>query len=239
MLIISVFFLAFFVGYFVLPLVINREALHNFLYHTTSTEAGRRDKALKFLTDRLTFVTPNSVSIVGLFLVGLLVYLFLKDAPPLAIFIVTLTAGFTDMLDGSLARNTGQVTRSGAILDVLRDVLLALVVSWFLILEKILSLELFLSFLIGWLFLGVVRSIEFKLAGGGVFSSDEDYKFLLDRMRLFLYIVGILSLILIPFSEDFQSVGESLIIFAIVLSWFSLLLHSAHLKILREEKMGL
>ena len=233
---IGVFGAAVVLGYFLLPIFLSKEQIKFFLAHTTNAESAWRDGILKFLTDRLGFITPNFVSYVGLILVFLVAYPFQNDAHYGWIFFVTLLAGFSDMLDGSLARNTSRVTKLGAVLDVARDLLLVVVLSYYLIITSHLSEQLFFWFAIGWIFLGGVRSMEFKFSSGKTFSLEEDYKFVLDRLRLFLYVAGILFLILIPLAKDFRDLGETFIVISIVISWISLLFHSAHLKILREDE---
>lgn len=228
----AVFFVAVLLGYLVLPFFTARETLHKFLKHPTAFEAAWRDRALRFLTDRLVFVSPNFVTIIGFLLIFLLIYLFQSGASYKIIFFITLLAGFTDMLDGSLARNNKRVTRLGAVLDWSRDLLLALVVSYFLWQRGFLSFELILWFFVGWAFLGLVRFFEFRISG----SIDEDYKFVLDRIRLALAWVGVLFLLLLPYNTSLGRIAEVLLILSIGTSWVSLLFHSAHLKILQEEQ---
>ena len=239
---IGVFGIAVVLGYFMLPLILKKEVIRFFLQHTTDSEAVWRDRLLKFMTDFMTrhlnFVTPNFVSWIGFALVGILAYLFESGASFGIIFLAALLAGFSDMLDGSLARNSGRVTRLGVILDITRDFLLVLVLSFYLIKYNVLPSDLFFWFLVGYIFLGIIRNLEFKFSSGRIFSLEEDYKFVLDRVRLFLYIVGILSLILVPLWPDFRTLGETLIITSIVITWLSLMFHSAHLKILRDERLG-
>ncbi|MDP3785348.1 MAG: CDP-alcohol phosphatidyltransferase family protein [bacterium] len=226
------FFLAILGGYFLLPFFLNEKILHFFMYRATSFEAAGRDRALKFMTDRLSFVSPNAVTIFGFLLIFLLVYLFQSGASYKTIFTVTLLAGFTDMLDGSLARNNGRVTKLGAVLDWSRDLLLGLVLAYFLARQGILKLDFIVWFFVGWAFLGVIRIFEFRVSG----SAAEDYKFALDRIRLALAWYGVLFLLLLSYNTFLGRIGEWLIIFSIAVSWVSLLFHSAHLKILKEEK---
>lgn len=233
----GVFFFAVVVGYFILPIFLSKENIRLYLSHTTSSEFVWRDGLLQFLTDRMEKITPNFVSSVGIVLVILLAYLFENEYNYGIIFFVTLLAGFSDMLDGSLARNTNRVTKLGTVLDVFRDILLAVVVSTYLIIDNFLSSELFFWFMSGWILLGIIRSLEFKTSSDKVFALEEDYKFVLDRLRLFLYITGILVLILIPAVPGLRTLGETLIITSIVISWMSLAFHSAHLRILREERL--
>lgn len=236
---VAVFFSALIAGYFVLPLLISKKTLHLFLWHATVSETTWRDRGLKFLTDRLNFVSPNAVSLAGFLLVVLLAYLFWIGASVWAIFFAVLLAGFSDMLDGSLARNNNCVTSSGVALDVARDVLLALVPSYFLITSGFLRYDLFLWFFTGWIFLGAIRFLELKITGSNPLRPKEDYKSALDRARITLYILGVLALILVPEYGVLQRPAEILIIISIIFSIVSILLHSAHLRVLREEKLTL
>lgn len=240
---IGVFGIAIVIGYFILPIILRRDTIRFYLSHATNSEAAWRDKLLKFITDPMTrhlnFITPNVVSWIGFFLVGVLIYSFEIEVHYLAIFLLALLAGFSDMLDGSLARNSGRVTRLGVVLDVSRDFFLVLVLSYYLIKSNVLPADLFFWFLVGYILLGAIRNFEFKMSSGRIFSLEEDFKFLLDRIRLFFYIVGILFLLLIPLYGDFRTLGETFIVTSIVITWLSLLFHSAHLKILRDEKRGI
>lgn len=237
---VGIFGLAMAIGYFFMPIYISKETIRYFLSQNTDSEAEWRDYLLSPLTRlldrRLHFITPNVVSYIGFVLVGYLAYLFATHANYILIFAVALLAGFSDMLDGSLARNTNRITKVGVVLDVSRDFAMVIVLSYFLIAYKFLAFNLFLWFFIGYVFLGFIRNLELRLSAGGKYSLDEDFKFVLDRMRLFIYIVGILFLLLIPLYEDFRDLGESLIISSIVMTWISVLFHSAHLKILRGER---
>jgi CDP-diacylglycerol--glycerol-3-phosphate 3-phosphatidyltransferase len=67
-----------------------------------------------------TGITPNTLTIFGFFVTLVAAALILTNHQFAAGFVV-LTAGFFDMLDGSLARNTNQVTRFGGILDSILD----------------------------------------------------------------------------------------------------------------------
>jgi len=233
-------------GYFAVPKFLSRPALHFFLAHATGFEAAWRDRFFRPLTARIKFVTPNAVTGAGFALILVLLYLFRVGASFKVIFVFTLLAGFTDMLDGSLARNNGQVTKSGAILDWSRDLFLALAVGYFLFSRGLLRLDFILWFFAGWAFLGIIRILEFsarggsafggKVSGGNLFSAEEDYKFALDRIRLALAWYGVLLLMLLPYNILLGKLAEILILAAIAVSWLSLLFHSAHLRFLKEEK---
>src|SRR3989344_4746975 len=219
---IAVFGAAVIFGYFILPLLLSKEKIGHFLSHTTDSESAWRDHLLKFMTDfmekRLYFITPNFVSYIGFLLIGYLVYLFESGANSVLIFTVILVAGFTDMLDGSLARNSNRITKLGVVLDVSRDALLAVVIGFYLVSYNLLSDYLLFWFLIGYTFLGVIRVFEFKLASGKIFSLEEDYKFVLDRVRLTLAWIGALLLILVPYSISLYTIAETLIIASIACS---------------------
>jgi len=72
------------------------------------------------LLARISFITPNSITCAG-FLVTLGAAGLIATRHLFAAGWVVLLAGFLDILDGALARHTGQVTRFGAILDSTLD----------------------------------------------------------------------------------------------------------------------
>ncbi|MQF82703.1 CDP-alcohol phosphatidyltransferase family protein [SAR202 cluster bacterium AD-802-E10_MRT_200m] len=65
-------------------------------------------------------ITPNLVTLIGFLISIVAAYLIILDSLVLAGFIL-LVAGLCDLLDGSLARATGMVTRFGALLDSVFD----------------------------------------------------------------------------------------------------------------------
>ena len=65
-------------------------------------------------------VTPNQITILGLLIAGVAAYLMTKGWF-LAAGLVLLSSGFLDLLDGALARRTGQATPFGAVLDSVSD----------------------------------------------------------------------------------------------------------------------
>lgn len=69
---------------------------------------------------RISAITPNTITGIG-FLVTLGAAGLIATRHLFAAGWVVLLAGFLDILDGALARHTGQVTRSGAILDSTLD----------------------------------------------------------------------------------------------------------------------
>ena len=73
---------------------------------------------------------PNLLTIIRLVLVPVFLFVFFSDLPN-GVFIallIFLAAGFTDILDGAIARRFNMVTKWGAILDPLADKLMSLTV---------------------------------------------------------------------------------------------------------------
>jgi CDP-diacylglycerol--glycerol-3-phosphate 3-phosphatidyltransferase len=65
-------------------------------------------------------LTPDAITLIG-FIITLGAAALIYTGHNLAAGVVTLVAGFFDMLDGALARLTGRVTRFGAVLDSTLD----------------------------------------------------------------------------------------------------------------------
>lgn len=70
---------------------------------------------------------PNILTLFRFGCVGLLVWAFLRERLALALFFYLL-AGFTDVLDGYIARKYGQITAAGKLLDPLADKLMLIAV---------------------------------------------------------------------------------------------------------------
>src|SRR3989344_1591796 len=88
------FIISAFTGYFLLPRLFSRDRIKNFL------------------------------CFLGVIFFFILIFLFLSKSEPYLIFITAVLAGFSDMLDGSLARNNNRITKLGVVLDVFRDIFL-------------------------------------------------------------------------------------------------------------------
>ena len=67
---------------------------------------------------------PNALTLVRIFAVPLLVAVLLTKEHMLIAVLIFLAASLTDLLDGYVARKTGQITTLGALLDPLADKLL-------------------------------------------------------------------------------------------------------------------
>lgn len=70
---------------------------------------------------------PNMITLSRFALIPLFLYLYL-DGYAVAALITVLAAGFTDMLDGYIARRSGQITIAGSLLDPLADKLMMLAI---------------------------------------------------------------------------------------------------------------
>jgi cardiolipin synthase len=77
------------------------------------------------VTDRI-WTIPNALSVLRLILVPVFAVLILEELDAAAV-VVLMVSGFTDYLDGQLARRWGQVSRIGQLLDPAADRLYILV----------------------------------------------------------------------------------------------------------------
>lgn len=91
-----------------------------------------KDQLFKPLADALPlWITPNGLAVFRLVMVIPISYFALAgQAIPTAFLLVT--AYFTDVLDGVLARSRNQVTKAGAVLDPIADKTIFLVLFWIL-----------------------------------------------------------------------------------------------------------
>jgi len=81
---------------------------------------------------------PNLITIGRFFFIPLFILTFFSYNSNLYAFLVLIAAGFSDMLDGYLARKNGQVTEIGKLLDPLADKLMMItVILAFVIDERI------------------------------------------------------------------------------------------------------
>lgn len=232
---IAAFGVAALFGYVVFPLITKKELLAFFLSRATDFEAHWRDRFFLPLTRRMTFVSPNFVTTVGFLLTGVVLYLFWIDASFEIVFLGVFLAGFTDMLDGPLARNNNCVTVLGARLDWSRDLLLTIVTGVVLVSYGVFKIEFLVWILTGWAVLGMLRILEFKITTGAFLNSKEDYKFILDRLRVFTIWLGALFLMLGSYytAIALETIGEILTVSAIAMSWCSVLVHAAHVRMLQ------
>ena len=120
----------------------------------SKAEAGReagpvsRIQEKSFLDLVPSWIRPNHLSVMRLLLSLCMLWVEFAGHGLGLIIILGLTAGFSDLLDGALARRRGQVTKLGAFLDPLGDKVFAVVLAVVVIREGLVSLPLVLMFLI-------------------------------------------------------------------------------------------
>ena len=83
-----------------------------------STSSRLTEPVVRFLVK--THITPNTLTWLG-FSIALVAAVVIATGHPFIAGFIVLAAGFFDMLDGALARHTGQVTPFGAVLDSTLD----------------------------------------------------------------------------------------------------------------------
>lgn len=103
---------------------------------------------------------------------GLLAALYDRLSLATAIMLLSL---FTDMLDGALARRSGQTTEFGRYLDSLGDVVIYLLLPVFVLYQFGLHDPLSLAVLFGFVAAGVLRLARFNMIGVVVDSDDLYY----------------------------------------------------------------
>lgn len=87
---------------------------------------------------------PNMLTMSRFVLIPFFVVLYLNDQT-IAALCILLLAGFTDFLDGYIARRSGQVTATGSMLDPLADKLMMLAVILVLLMKSVLPLAAFIA----------------------------------------------------------------------------------------------
>ena len=105
-----------------------------------------RDKS--FLDLVPSWIRPNHLSVLRLLLSLCMLMLEFAGQGLGLIIILGLAAGFSDLLDGALARRRNQVTKLGAFLDPLGDKVFAVVLAVVVVRENLASLPLVLMFLL-------------------------------------------------------------------------------------------
>ena len=83
---------------------------------------------------------PNMITLSRFALIPLFLFLYL-DGYAVAALLTVLLAGFTDMLDGYIARRSGQITITGTMLDPLADKLMMLAIVSGLLIEQTIPWE--------------------------------------------------------------------------------------------------
>jgi len=87
---------------------------------------------------------PNLLTMSRFVLIPVFLVFYFNDHP-IAALCTMLVAGFTDFLDGYIARRSGQVTETGSMLDPLADKLMMLAVILALLIKNALPLAAFVA----------------------------------------------------------------------------------------------
>jgi len=87
---------------------------------------------------------PNMLTMSRFVLIPVFLLFYFNDRP-IAALCAMLVAGFTDFLDGYIARRSGQVTETGSMLDPLADKLMMLSVIVALLIKNVLPLAAFVA----------------------------------------------------------------------------------------------
>jgi len=130
---------------------------------------------------------PNVLTLSRFVMIPLFFVAFFQDRPIVALGIVLL-AGLTDLLDGYIARQSGQITATGVMLDPLADKLMMLSVVIALVIEKKIPWE---------------AAVAMAVREGGMIASSAIFHFrgkktlpanALGKLTTFLYYVAIVLL---------------------------------------------
>jgi len=180
---------------------------------------------------KLRFIEPNHITYFR-FLLCVFTLMFYRELAYLQILAIAALGGFSDFLDGALARSTNRITRLGIILDPLADKLFVLTLLILLVLRKILdptyivlmaSMELHVVIvpILCW-FYGLLKD-KIDSPCSTPKEKEEDTRFVktnpvaIGRVKVHLYVYGILSLILGKNynSQAFLNIGQLLLIIGI------------------------
>jgi cardiolipin synthase len=156
---------------------------------------------------------PNILTLFRFGCVGLLVWAFLRERLALALFFYLL-AGFTDVLDGYIARKYGQITAAGKLLDPLADklMLIAVLVCLF-----------FRSYITPGILLIVLIKELMMVAGSILLLQKRDQVVQSNLFGKFTASFFFISLVLTFFHDRVSPVDSIMVYFATALSIASLL----------------
>lgn len=227
-------------GALVLPLFFAPERLIRFMSGMTEGELNIRDKILFPLTRvfvRLG-VHPNIITISGVVLVVWLMVAFLREDSPVIIFVLTIAAGFTDMIDGPVARAAGRVTVVGGMLDIMRDIMLIVVVSGGVIIYGLVDLRMLVWFFGGEaviFFLKVWESARLhesgRVLGGFIWRFAGEGKPIIDRVKFFFFIIAIAVSVAGPYFQfNLMLVAAIFFICSILAIIFSIMIQASLLR---------
>ncbi|QJD85279.1 CDP-alcohol phosphatidyltransferase family protein [Cohnella herbarum] len=155
---------------------------------------------------------PNMLTMSRFVLIPLFLILYLNDQS-IAALCVLLVAGLTDILDGYIARRSGQVTLTGSMLDPLADKLTMLSVILALLIKNVLPLAAFIVMAFRELVM-IIASAIFHFRGLKTVPAN-----LLGKATTVIYYAAITLL----FLE--QSIGVDVLWFGIALSFLASIIY--------------
>lgn len=163
---------------------------------------------------------PNSLTLSRILLIPVFIVLFSTPTPgrSVAAAIVFLTAALTDLLDGYLARRSGQITNLGKLLDPVADKLL--VAAGLILLVQVQRVEV-------WLVIAIIAR-ELVVTGARTVAAKEGFVVPADslgKLKVVCQVSGILCLILenldtLPF-VSLHTIGLLMLYIALVLALIS------------------
>lgn len=159
---------------------------------------------------------PNTLTIIRLVLIPIFILIFFSGLSNsiLISIIIFFIAGFTDILDGYIARKYNMITKWGIVLDPLADKLMLLTVLSCLTISGYIPL---------WIV--VIMAIkEISMIAGGVFLYNKDQVIPANRIGKLSTFLFYLSILILTFNHD---LGKYLVYSAVVcaiLAYFNYLL---------------
>jgi CDP-diacylglycerol---glycerol-3-phosphate 3-phosphatidyltransferase len=157
---------------------------------------------------------PNGLTLVRIFLVPVLVAVLLTRYDMLLAAFIFLAASLTDLLDGYVARKTGQVTTLGVLLDPIADKLL--ISSAFISLVQ-------LQFVPAWMVV-IIIGREFAVTGLRSIASSQGFTIdasELGKIKMVTQVAAITLLILGSPYPVFRSVGGIALWFVVLFAVLS------------------
>ncbi|KKU06139.1 MAG: CDP-alcohol phosphatidyltransferase [Parcubacteria group bacterium GW2011_GWA2_45_30] len=232
----GVYAIAAVLGALVLPLFFAPKRLLRFISGITENELNIRDKILLPVSKIfIRFnVHPNVITIVGVVLVAWLLAAFIQDASPIMIFTLTFLAGFSDMIDGPVARASGKVTIGGGIMDMARDVMLILVVTAGIIMNHLIDPRILIWFFGGEAVIFILkiwessrRGIEKTIVDGFLWRAAGEGKPAVDRIKFFFFVAAVIAALLNPLMGfAFAPLINTLFALTIFSILFSIVIHA-------------
>ncbi len=237
LLIITIYFIAWLTGFLVLPSFFGRAKLLSLVVRINKLETTYRDAWGRDFTNFLIScrLSPNLITLFGLFLVLLLALGLAWHWEVWLIFIIALTASLTDALDGMVARASNRVTVAGGFLDGFRDIILFLIILWGASINSWLNVAWVLWFTVGIFLVEFMKLVELLSRGsqdGFLVALGQrgrgQHKLSIDRVKFFFFLASCLLIILTQFTTpSLAVVAEIFFTLTFVIMIFSVIIHGA------------